>query len=148
DGRQERGGVAALDGLALARRLELLGGELADRVEHPEAQAALDVLGPDEALVDEERQALDDLDAVELGRRAADGLGAVELAAADEHGQAGEQAALARAEQVVAPRNRPAARLLALGQIARAGGQDAQLVLEPLEDGVGRQELDPRRGEL
>ena len=129
-------------------RGQLLGGELADRVEHPEAQAAVDLLGPDEALVGEERQAVDDVDAVELARRPADRLGAVELAAADEDRQPGEQAALARAEQVVAPGDRAAERLLALGQVARAGRQDAELVLEPLEDRLGREELHPGRREL
>ena len=43
--------------------VELLRGELADRVEHPEADLAVDLLGPDEALVGEGRQAVEDVDA-------------------------------------------------------------------------------------
>ena len=75
-------------------------------------------------------------------------VGSVELAAADEHGQPVEQPAGAGFEQVVAPRDRPAQRLLALRQVPRARRQQREVVLEPGEDLFGRQELDPRRGEL
>ena len=52
------------------------------------------------------------------------------------------------AEEVVAPGDRPAQRLLPLGQVAGAGREDAELVLETLEDRLGLEQLDPRRGEL
>ena len=74
----------------------------------------------------------------ELGRRPADRLGRVEVAAAGEDRQPVEQPPRAVVEQVVAPGDRAAQRLLALGQVARAGRQDVELVLEPGEDRVGR----------
>ena len=76
------------------------------------------------------------------------GLGRLEVAAADEHRQAVEEPALAVVEQVVAPGDRAAQRLLARRQVARPGGQDVELMLEPVEDRVGREELDACRGEL
>ena len=84
----------------------------------------------------------------ELGRRAADRLGGLEVAAAGEDRQPIEQPPAAVVEQVVAPGDRAAQRLLAGRQVARAGGQDVELLLEPGEDRLGRQELDPRGGEL
>ena len=71
-----------------------------------------------------------------------------EIAAGHEDRQPVEQAASARVEQVVAPGDRPAERLLACRQVARAGRQDIELVVEPGQDGVGRQDLDPGGGEL
>ena len=55
---------------------------------------------------------------------------------------------LAVVEQVVAPGDRATQRLLPLRQVARAGRQQGEVVLEPGEDLVRRQELDPRGGEL
>ena len=103
----------------------------------PEAGLAVDLLRPDEALVGEGHQPVEDLDADlrrPVRRRASARL---ELAAADEHGEPREQPPLALVEQVVAPGDRAAQRLLALRQVARAGRQDAELVLEPLEDRLG-----------
>ena len=48
-------------------------------------------------------------------------------------------------EQVVAPGDRAAQRLLALRQVARAGRQQRQVVVEPGEDLVRRQQLDRGR---
>ena len=84
---------------------------------------------------------------ISLGRPA-DGLGRFQVAAADEHGEPREKAPLALVEQVVAPGDGAAQRLLALGQVARAGRQDAELVLESLEDRVGLKQLDAGRREL
>ena len=60
----------------------------------------------------------------------------VEVAAAGEDRQSIEQPPAALVEQVVAPGDRAAQRLLARGQVARAGGQDVELVLEADEDRV------------
>ena len=85
--RDERAGVAPLDLCPLADVVEVLGSELPDRVEHPEARRAIAVLGADEALVGQRHQAVEDLQARQLGGGPADLLGAVELAATDEHGE-------------------------------------------------------------
>ena len=73
------------------RGLEPLGGVLADRVEQPEARLAVGrLLDPDQALVGERHEAVEDV-AADLGRRAADGLGRLEVAAAGEDRQPVEQ---------------------------------------------------------
>ena len=71
-----------------------------------------------------------------------------EVEAAGEHRQAVEQPPGVLVEEVVAPGDRAAQRLLARRQVARAGGQQVELVLQPAEDRLGRQELDPRGGQL
>ena len=73
----------------------------------------------------------------------ADGLRGGEVDAALEDGQAVEEQPVALVEQVVAPRDRAAQRLLALGQVTRAAERAGELVLEPGANGVGREELDP-----
>src|SRR5206468_9709123 len=144
----ERLRVASFDLRSLAGFGQPLGGELPDRVEHPEPRLTVDLLDPDQALVGEGHEAVEDLDAVELAGRPADRLRAVDLAPADEHAQPGEQPALAGGQEVVTPGDRAAERLLSLGEIARASRQDAELVLQSFEDRIWREELDPRRGEL
>ena len=147
--RQVEVGAAAplLDVVALAAGRQHLGGVLADRVEHHVALLVRALFDAEQALVDERRDTVEDVDA-DLARRAADAVGHIQLAAADEHGQAVEQPAGAGFEQVVAPRDRPAQRLLALRQVPRARREQREVVLEPGDDLFGRQELDPRRGEL
>ena len=63
-------------------------------------------------------------------------------------GQPIEQPLPAVIEQVVAPGDRAAKRLLTFGQVARAGRQDIELVIEPDQDRVGAKELDARRRQL
>ena len=106
----------------LATGVEHLGGELADRLEHREAGLAGLVVDADEALVDELPDPVDDV-AAHLGGGAAYGLGGLELEAAAKDGQPVDEPAGPVVEQVVAPGDRPAQRLLALRQVARAGGQ-------------------------
>ena len=147
--REVEVGAAAsfLDVVALAAGRQHLGGVLADRVEHHVALLVRAILDAEQALVDERRDTVEDVDA-DLARRAADAFGHIQLAAADEHGQAVEQPAGAGFEQVVAPRDRPAQRLLALRQVPRARREQREVVLEPGDDLFGRQELDARRGKL
>src|SRR4029079_12269706 len=101
---------------------------------------AVDLLRSNQALVGEGHQAIEDLDAVELAGRSADGLGRVELAASDEDRQPSQEPPLPGVEHVVGPRNSPTPRLLALRQVARAGREDAELVLQAFEDRVGCEE--------
>ena len=79
---------------------------------------------------------------------AADGLGRGERAAAGEDGEAREERLLVGAEQVVAPVDRRAERLLAGGQVARAAGEEVEALLEPGEQRLGREQLRTRGGEL
>ena len=84
----------------------------------------------------------------ELAGRAADRLGHLEAAAGGEDGQPPEQPPAGVFEEVIAPGDRTAQGLLPFGQVAGAAGQHGQLVPEPFEDRLGRQELDPRCGQL
>src|SRR5262245_45405462 len=92
----------------LAASCEPFACVFTDRLEHPEALVRV----PDEALVDQRLQR------VEFG--ACDLLRRLERAAAAEDGQAGEELMLLRAQQIVAPLDRRAQRLLAHLGIAAA----------------------------
>ena len=140
--------MACLEEGGLAAGRELFRGVLADRVQEPEPRlAAGHLLGLDEALVEQGHHPVDDV-AADLRRRPADRLRRLEVEAAGEHRQAVEQPLGVLVEDVVAPGDRGAQGLLARRQVARAGGQQVELVLEPAEDRLGRQELDPRGGQL
>ena len=99
--RQEERPVAPPKDLGLPGVLQTLERVSPDRLEHPEALAGV----ADEALHDERLQG------VEI--RAGDPLRRLEGAAAGEDGQAGEEALLSARQQVVAPLDRGAQRLLA-----------------------------------
>ena len=79
---------------------------------------------------------------------AADRLGGIQRAAAGEHGQPGEQRPLARLEQLVAPVDRRAQRVLAGGRVARAGREQVKAVLEPREHRRRVEQLGARGGQL
>ena len=66
--------------------------------------------------------------------RAAHRLGRLERPAADEHAEPREQRLASAVEQVVAPADRRAQRLLARGRVARPGAEQVEPALEPLED--------------
>ena len=140
--------VARPNELELAAGLEPLGGKGPDRVEQPKPRLAGGrLLGLDQALVDERHQPVEDV-AAKLRRRPADRLGGLEVTAAGEDRQSIEQPLAALVEQVVAPRDRTPQRLLASGQVTRSGSEDVELLIEPDEDGVGREDLDPGRCQL
>src|SRR5262249_28341318 len=65
-----------------------------------------------------------------------------------QHAKAPERALLLRAEQVIAPRDRGAHRLLALREIARTDGGEQHVAIEATEQFVWRQSFHPRRREL
>ena len=131
-----RAATPLLDVVAFAAGRQHLGGVLADGVEHHVALLVRALFDAEQALVDEHRDTIEDVDA-DLACRAADTVGHIQLAAADEHGQAVKQAAGAGFEQVVAPRDRSAQGLLALRQVARARRQQREVVLEPGHDLFG-----------
>ena len=86
--------------------------------------------------------------AADLVGRPADRLGRLERRSRRRRPPAATAAAARPRQEVVAPGDRAAQRLLALGQVARARGQHAELLLEAAEDRVGRQELGPGRRQL
>ena len=108
---------------------EALERVLADRLEHREAAVSL----ANEALVDERGE--------RLQLRIADRLCSLEAPAAGEHRQPGHELLLLRVEQLEAPFDRCAQRLLPLGQVPCPACEERQPLLQPFEQGVGRQEL-------
>ena len=117
--------VAQRQAIALARRREALGRVLADRVE--QAQAL--VLGDHERLVDQARRQAGDAPALDRAA-GAHVLGGVERERAREHRQAPEQQALLAVEQLVAPVDRRAQRLLAGERRAAAVAEDVEAVAQ------------------
>ena len=77
-----------------------------------------------------------------------DGLRGLQREAADEDREPAEEALLLGCQQVVAPGDGIAHRLLPRRQVARASGQQRQPVLKSREQRCGREHLDPRRGQL
>ena len=116
--------------------LQLLDGEVANRLEHHEAALP----SPEQVVVDQGAEALE--------CHVADALGSLQRAAADEDAQPHERLALLRAEQVEAPVDRGGKRLLARGRVARAARQHVRLAFEPLQDLARREQLRARRGQL
>ena len=116
--------------------VELLGRELADRLEHEEAVA---LAGADEALVDER------LRDVEVGVRHR--LGREQRPAAGEHGEPRERLLLVGVEQVVAPLDRRAQGLLPRVDAA-AGLQHVEPAREAVEQLRGREHAHARGREL
>ena len=120
------------------------------RIDFEEREARLAVgtlVDPDEALVGERHEAVDHVDA-QLGGRAGDRLSRLDVCPPGEHRRPVEEPPAAVIEQVVAPGDGAAQGLLPLGQVPSARGEDLELVLEPAEDRIRGEELDPRGREL
>ena len=120
------GRVGALGRRGLAVLEQPLPAVLAERLEHDEARLA--VLGRplhEQAVVHERGDAVQDVDAQVLAG-IADGLRGLERAASGEHRQAAKELLLGRRQQVVAPLDRLAQRLLAFRQVARPAGQQLE----------------------
>ena len=127
--------------------LQHLRGVLADGLQHREARFVGRLVETDEALVEELADELDDV-AADLVRRPAHRLGHLQVEAAAEHRQPVDEPPCPVVQQVVAPGDRAAQRLLALRDVAGSDRQQLEVMLEPSQDLIRRQELDPRRGEL
>ena len=127
---------------------ELLACELANRLHHPHAGFPVGLLAQlQQALVHQRVDAVEDVDA-EILLRVGDRLGRLERAAADKDRQSAEEALFGLTEQVVAPRNRAAQRLLSSGQIPGAAGEDLQPAFHPAEHRRRRQCLHTCRRQL
>ena len=92
----------------------------------------------DEALVGQRAEPVERLDP-ELGRGVADRLGRLDRPATREDGKPFEETPLGGFEEVVAPVDCPAECLLPRRQVRRAADEQGQALLEPLEDGRGRE---------
>ena len=141
--------VAGLDQLDLAVGLQPLGGVRPDRVQEPEARLAVGrLLDLDQALVDERHEPVEDVaaDLRRPARRSPRPRRGRSRSAKTDSRSSRQRAAVV--EQVVAPGDRAAQRLLAGRQVARPGRQDVELLVEAGQDRLRRQDLDPGRGQL
>ena len=135
--------VAQADGVALGGRLEPLSGVLAHGVEQAEALTLRD----DERLLDQPGKQIDD---PPQGDRTAgaDLLGRLEREPTGEHGEATVKDALLTGEQVVAPVDRGAQRLLAGQRGATTGAEHVEALAQARGDLIERQRGRASRGEL
>ena len=85
---------------------------------------------------------------LQIAGSAGNHLGRIQRAAPGKHRQVRKQAFLIGIEQVVAPIDGTAQRLLAYGQIPRAASQQLQTGFQPRQHRLGGQDLDAGRGQL
>ena len=133
----ERAGVPALG--------QPLRGEFADRLEPCEPRGSIKGLAAIQETAGGER--VDRVEDREVGG-AAHRFRGVEREAAAEHREAREHAALVGLQQLIAPVDGAAKRLLACGSVARARRQQRQTPREPGEHVGGREQPDARGREL
>ena len=118
----------------------------ADGAQHEEARLAVAGGRPQQALLDQESQPVQDR-FIQLVDRA-DCLDGVQPSSACKDGKAPEEGALVLGEKLVAPVDRPAEGLLALRPVAGAAGEKAKAIAQPGEHGLGRQDVDAGSREL
>ncbi len=129
-------------------------GELANGLQHPEADPGRCLDRMDEGVVDEpvervehrERVEPVDIDvAVAIG---GDGFGRVQRPSVHEDRQPTEERSFSRGEQVVAPGDRALQRLLPGQHHSGAAGEDAEGVVETVEDALRIEHAAPGGGQL
>ena len=126
--------VATANGGLLAGRSEAAPGRTpgSSPASRSAARRPSQLFGANEALVHQRRHARPrhvlGPSAPAQSVAVADGLGSLEREAAHEHAEPPKQPLLGLLQQVVAPGDRAAQRLLARGQVARAAGQQRQAV--------------------
>src|SRR5207247_7163545 len=145
--RGEGGRVAIANEIGLTAFLEAFACELADGLQHDQPRLVEIGLAPQQALVRELFKTGDHIGSALFGP-AADRLRLLESSAASKHREPGQQALQSGIEQLIAPRDRAGERLLATREIAGAGAQRAQALLQPCEEGLRREQLAPRRGQF
>ncbi len=128
-------------------RLELLPRVLADRLQHRESRPVDRVLGSEEALVGE-RRADGQYVGLDFARHGAYRVNSLERAAADEHGQAAEEATLRLAQELMAPGERVPERPLPSRRVARPAREEREAGLQVGQQRPGGQQADPSHGEL
>ncbi len=124
---------------------QALRGVIADRLQHEEPRLAVIRLDlPHEALVHERSHAVEGVEVAAGGDR----LRRLEREPAAEHREPAEEPLLGFVEQVVAPGDRAAERLLALREVARAAREQLERLPQARQDRLGLEELHARRREL
>ena len=136
-------GVATAQRCRLAAGLELFQGILTDRLQHPEAQLAVPGSPSRRTRLLATSDSRPSRLSTSPSSRSAHGVGGFQRPAADEDGEAAEEAALGLVQQVVAPGDRVAQRLLTGRQVACAAGQEGKSSLQPADDRLGREQADP-----
>ena len=137
--------------MPLAHAFGLAGGDqpvprvLADRFQHHKARFAVGLGLLHQALADQRFHGLEN---TQRGFDIADCVYRFQGAASDKHGEPPEQFLLVGGEQVMAPIDRPAQRLLPCRQVARPAHEKAQPMAELREHALRRQHPHPRRGEF
>ena len=134
------------DGRGLWPLVQHLRRELADGLDHDEA-GWIRIDGAEQALVGESHEAIEDVDG-RFPRWHADDLGRIEAEPSFEHREAIEEQPVGHLEDLIAPGDRPAQRLLPRGQVTGPGCEQGELVFEPGEDRIGTEQLDPGGGKL
>ena len=142
---EEGGRVSRPDRVRLAAPLEELEGVLADRLQHRVARFVIAAAVTDEALVEEGREPVEDL---ELAVRGADPFSHFERPAAGEDGEPAEEHTLILSEKVIAPVDSGAQGALPVITVACPARQELEALLEPSEQGRRREELDANGREL
>ena len=141
--------MAPSDAGRLAARFQLLQRVLADRLQHPEARLAVrrPRLRRTRLLAtSDSRPSSTSMPRSPSASQTASAASSVQPP--DEDRQAAEQAPLVLVQQVVAPGDGVAQRLLAGREIARAAGQQRQPALQPAQHRLGRQQPDAGRRQL
>ena len=137
--RVARAGVLVLAGLGQAFERELAHG-----LEQVKARDPVLLAAGEEALVGQRRQAVQRVDAGVRGDLGGRLLGE----AAREHAEPSEERLLVGPQQIVAPGERGAQRLLAGGQIAPLAREQGQRSIEARQHRLRRQDARPRGGQL
>ena len=127
---------------------QLLGGVLADRLEHAETPDADALLHHDERVFDQRGQQVEHVVGLDLVAIGAHRLGSCQIEATGKHRQPLQHGALRRAEQVVRPVDQAAQRLLALVAHPAAAGEQLEAVLQAAVDLRHRHRAQPRRGQF
>ena len=127
--------------------LQLRAGKVANRLEHHEPAAARSLDAFQEALIDERAQCVQGIDA-QLAIGVADLVGALQRAATGEDRHPGEEFALRRREEPIAPSNRLAEGSLPPGSRSVWLTELTRPMREAIQDLRRAQQLDACRGEL
>ena len=136
--------MARADVLVLAGLGQAFERELAHGLEQVKARDPVLLAAGEEALVGQRRQAVQRVDAGVRGDLGGRLLGE----AAREHAEPSEERLLVGAQEVVAPGERGAQRLLASGQVAPLAREQGQRLIEARQHRLRRQDARPRGGQL
>ena len=131
----------------LARIHQLLLGVLADAAEQAIPGGAVLLLDDDQVAGHQMVEEVEHVEGIE-GVAGRDGLGRLERPSATEDSEAAEERAFVLGQELVAPVDGGAQRLLAGHRRAIAAGEETELIAEAVEDLGRREHVDARRRQL